>query len=1506
MKRKNIILISLFLIITIINTGIVFADDLEEININDNSNNNLKIIDDETIDSQENFESEIPDMESEIPDMESEIPNRVSINEDSTLEISDESIFSENDEEVLSKSDEGVLSESNDDAKKLESSNLEANNLQSTIYVEKQKTGQNQMTDPTIQNAINSANSGDTIIIKGDKYAHCHFIVNKNLTIMSEVGTLMTPCPSNTQGSGAHGIFYITPEASGTIIKGFTLNDDDEYTLEKDYGIYINGAKNVQIINCIIKSGIADGIRIINATNAQITNSIIKNSNIGINIINSSQTIIKNNNITNNTKTGINISGSTKNTTIETNNITYNQATGINIITANYIYILNNYIAFNQKSGSGAGVYVNCNISKIEILGNLFRQNGQYGVLNDYRTRNMGYQNGAEKLEVINNNYFMGHTERTAYHIDYIEFPGGPYSYDSATDIYTYVGTGNGNYDIDKSTVYLAYAYLIDETICGATLYKAPNIPWNSENRNLQISEITQVKKGTYQVSITDAKGNIATDLSSIYVTFYLNKNNTESQPQDGDVYKTVLMKNGVATVSFSEKDYLKTGNVLLAVFPGLVGKTNVDPHATFNIADDQLPKDSINTKIIVSNMNTYPNSGAIFTATLNDEFGKPLAKKTIKISLNGNTLTAISDSNGKVNIPIKLSSEKTYAITVNFNGDDEYNISSAKANIVVKRTGQKIVSSNKAFAPNKVSYYTFTLKDGNNNPIANKKVKVTFNKKTYTVITNKKGIAKIKIKLAKKKTYKITIKSPTTNKYKAETKTNKITIKVLKQKITSKNVRYAPKTVNYYSITLKDQNNIAIANKKITVKIGTKTYKKKTNKKGIVKIKIKYSKKKTYKVTIKSPKTKQYKAITKRNKIVITNLKQKIVSSDVKFTPKANTYYSITLKDENKKVIANKKVKFTLNSKTYTVKTNKKGIAKIKINLNGDKVYTLKISSPKTSQYKAITKTNKITVERGKPKLVSYDRTYSKNSGDEYSVYLSDYTGKKLSGEKIIFELNSKTYNAITDGNGMAKFNVNIENPGSYKIISKFLGNTLNKAITATNTITIKDVENTKFVDKNLPNSEIQKIIDNSNDGETIEFLGDNYNDVKLNIKKPLNLRSDIGTKLSGASNSPVFSVNCDNVNISNFVIYPKESDGILINGSKDINIFNNTIINSLNHSKINDYNNGSTPLPGTGVKILNSENIVVSKNIIKSFESGLYNEYSNNLSIMENEISSSNYGIKYGFGTANSEIRNNQIIDNIGWYIMDVPEGPSGYGIFLNNSAVNITINQNNISNNYIGISVDSNKSTGIVITSNLIADNSLEGIRFNAGYDLAENCVEPIITSNAIYRNAEGPSMMILGEMSANPFGIYGPGQWDENLRLKIGPNWYGVNSLRTWDNDTGITGVGTMCPRIKTSEIKFETLESDTPGTYKINFKKDGELDTSLANFDIYATLNYGTDKQTEVHFYVINGTGEFSFDKENYIAGENNIKISVGSLINIDFRLYEAFFTYEVPESEIPV
>lgn len=57
------------------------------------------------------------------------------------------------------------------------------------------------MNDPTIQNTIDGAKKGDTIIITGTAYVHCHFIVNKQLNIISSVGIIMSTCPSNTEGS---------------------------------------------------------------------------------------------------------------------------------------------------------------------------------------------------------------------------------------------------------------------------------------------------------------------------------------------------------------------------------------------------------------------------------------------------------------------------------------------------------------------------------------------------------------------------------------------------------------------------------------------------------------------------------------------------------------------------------------------------------------------------------------------------------------------------------------------------------------------------------------------------------------------------------------------------------------------------------------------------------------------------------------------------------------------------------------------------------------------------------------------------------------------------------------------------------------------------------------------------------------------------------------------------------------------------------------------------------
>jgi len=1390
MKTKRIALISFILFLLIICIGSVCAEDMEEIDV------------DKSI-ATDNGINEI-----------SEIENNLNYEEEpAEINDADTGIYEEEIEEDITEND-------------LKESKLGASNLQSTIVID--GSAYNQMSNPTIQNAIDSANTGDTIIITGDDYVHCHFIIDKQLTIISNVGTKMSPCPSNTRGSGTYGIFYLSPKASGTVIQGFSLtNTIDEYDC---YGILARGASDVKIINCTINTTkYGDGIRLENTTNTLINNSIVKNSNIGIHIVNSTKTTITNNNISNNTVTGIYIGDNNTNTTVHTNNITYNRHTGVNMSSADYVYIINNFIAYNRNgdeytSTSGAGVYVNCNITKIEIKGNYIRQNGMYGVLNDYRVRNMDAKRYAELLEINNNNYFMGHTERLTYHIEYKKYPGGAFNYDSVNDVYVFVGEGNGEYDVDKSVVYLAYAFYIQETICGATLYAAPSTTWSSGNYQLRVSEINQVKKGIYNVSIVDKNGNIATDLSSIYVTFYLNKDNDKAEPQSGDIYRTVLMKNGTATVDFSKEEFKESGNVIIATFPGLFDVYTANPYVIFNVADSDIPVAYSQTKISVQNMNLVPKSGEYFIARLLDENGNPVVGETVSFKISGisSTYKKTTDSNGYAKLQINLGSSKKYTVTVSFAGTENYNKSSAKASLTIKKQTPKITSSDAKYIPKSGEYYTISLKDENGKAIANKKVsfKISGISKTYNRTTDSNGQAKLQINLATKKTYTVTISSPATDQYYAASKTNKITIQT-----------------------------------------GAK--------------------------------------------------KAKITASNANFIPQSGEYYTVKLSDENGKGLADKKIEFKISgiSKTYNRTTDSEGKAKLTINLKNEQKSSIQVIFNGDNTYAPASLNKTITIAKGSPELISYDRTINNNDPQSFSVVLKDEKGNPLANKEIKFTLSSNTYSKLTDEDGFAELDLNL-NAGNYSIISAFEGDSQYKAVKKTNAITVNDEEKVTYIDAGLANDEIQRIIDESPEGNDIRFLGTVYEGISLIINKSHNISSDVNTTLNGEDGKAVFTVNGEGVKISNFNINANsksgEGNGIVISNSKDVIIENNIIKNILDPSKTDDYNNGSTLLPGYGISILNSERVNITNNKVSSFESGLYAEYSKKFGIYENEFTLSNYGIKYGFNNANTKIENNAIIDNVGWYVMDVPEGPRGYGIFLNNSAVNITISQNNISNNYMGISIDANNSTGIIITSNLIADNSLEGIRFNAGYDLAENVVEPVITDNAIYRNAEGPSMMILGEMSANPAGIYGPGEFDEELRLKIDPNWYGVNALRTWDWESGIVGVGTMCPRIKTTTIKFPEIVCTSPGTYTISFYKDGVLDSNLASFDIYATLNRKSDKQTEVHFLVVNGTGTFTFDKMNYLDEDNVIEISVGSLINVVDRLYTVVYTHNVTEVEIPV
>lgn len=1393
--------------------------------------------------------------------------------------------------------------------------------------------GHNEMTDSTIQKAINSASAGDTIIINGTYYVHCHFVVDKKLTIKSNVKTKMETCPGSIAGSNHHGIFYISPKASGTIIEGFNLvNDVLEYD---DYAMLVNGASNVIIRNCVIfNTGTNDAIRLENAINANLNNLVvseaetavkiknsnnttisyclIKNSDIGINIISSLKTNIFQNNVTGNIITGICVGENNYHTKIISNNISYNKATGINLFSSNNVYIISNYIAHNRNDlgNDGAGVYVNCNVSKIEIKGNFFQQNGLYAVLNDYRVRNIGANVGDEKLEIVENNYMFGHGSRPIYHITYVPSSNGEYNYDSVNDVYNYVGSG-GSYDVTMTTIYLGYTYHINEFVCPTILYEytknGPKI-WVEGNYSLKITEIKEEKKGVYSISIVTPKGDIVKEISSFHVIFYLNKNNTSATPQEGDVYRYVLIKNGTARVRFYTDDFKESNNTLIVSFPGLSNNIYINPYKRLNISDSSIPGVVSKSKITISNLITYPNSGKYLTAILKDETGKAIANKKLILKIASKTHVGYTNNKGEAKFKISIPKEGNYQADVSFAGDDiDYYGSRASSKVIIKKQSSKIIASNFNMIPKMAEYYTITLKDAFGNKLTNQKVTFKVNNKVYNVKTNSKGVAKIKLKFNKQKTYKINIKFAGNNKYKSAQKTNTIKVKYSSKiaKLLTPSITIPPKTTKSYVIILKGINNKGIAKQKINIKLNGKKFTKKTNSKGQAIIKIKFNSQKKYKISASYKGNKIYKKASSSGKINVLKTTTKFITPFTKILPNEEKSYTVTLKTSSGKALAKQKINIKINSKIYTKTTNNKGQASIKIKFNKENTYSVFLNYKGTSIYKSSKATGKITVEKLATQLISYDRTFSKNSKDNYEVTLKDKYGNRLPNQKIIFTLNDQSYLKVTDNNGKAKINISSTSQTSLNILTKYAGNMKYKSLEKHNKITISNKTNTTFIDDKLDNEEIQNILNNCNNGDNVEFLGDSYSNIALTVNKNLNIYSLANSLLNAKLNNPIFKINALNVNITGLKICGNSNSGIVINNANNVSIANNTILNKLNSLNINKYMDGTLNMPGYGIAIYNSSNLKIINNSISFFESGFYGEKSTNIEITNNTFIKNNYGIKYGFGVANTKINANNITQNIGLYIMTIPEGPSGYGIFLNNSAVNVSITKNSITNNHMGISIDANYSTGIVITSNCISDNVLEGIRFNAGYDLANGAIEPIVTNNAIYRNAKGPSMMILGELSANPGGIYGPGVNNDSAKLHIGANWYGTNSLVTWDINTGIVGFGTMCPRIKTSEIKFNEINCTGNGSYEVKFYNNDELASNLPKFNLYATLNRGSDKEVEVNFNVIDGVGRFTFNHENFNLTSNTIEISIGSLINKTDRIYKVFYSYDVSESEIP-
>lgn len=454
---------------------------------------------------------------------------------------------------------------------------------------------------------------------------------------------------------------------------------------------------------------------------------------------------------------------------------------------------------------------------------------------------------------------------------------------------------------------------------------------------------------------------------------------------------------------------------------------------------------------------------------------------------------------------------------------------------------------------------------------------------------------------------------------------------------------------------------------------------------------------------------------------------------------------------------------------------------------------------------------------------------------GDYFKIKLSDENGVAIKNTKVKFGIGGKTFTKTTNSNGIASLQLNLKD-GTYKITTKFLGDSNYKSSSKTATITMS---NTRIVDEGLSNSEIQKIIDNAKDKNIILFKANTYSDINLIINKRLTLISNSNTVLKSSSLNPVITIKGKSSSVTTI-------KGFKIRGSGDgIRIVDSDYVTVVS----NDISTNGNAIVATGTTYLN----ITKNNIVENSKSGIVIANTVSTYIFNNKINDN--GVN-GIELAKSDkvyIHGNSILNNgqngilTSNSVNSVNYGNEPENLYISKN----TINKNKINGIYIKKAGDNinikgnvilrNSENGISITdigSNVIQSNeiaySIVGIKFNDDYLKPKN---QDISYNVIHHSSH-----VAVEAKDTYYYDYGE-------PLVIGDNWFTDDKL--------------LCPKVRSNNMKF-VVSQVGPNTFQATFyDSKGNIASLLP--DRTLTYEVGGQKYTMT---LSGGTGVFKVDAAN--------------------------------------
>ncbi|WP_462316016.1 C1 family peptidase [Methanobrevibacter sp.] len=227
-------------------------------------------------------------------------------------------------------------------------------------------------------------------------------------------------------------------------------------------------------------------------------------------------------------------------------------------------------------------------------------------------------------------------------------------------------------------------------------------------------------------------------------------------------------------------------------------------------------------------------------------------------------------------------------------------------------------------------------------------------------------GTANIKVPKLSGGTYYYSISYSGDDKYSSFTKNYRMSVaRIIPTTISASSVSTVYNGGKYLVATLKDENGNALSGVSVSINLNGLKYLK-TDSSGRVKLTTKGLAPRTYTVTITFAGNGNYVKSTKTVKVTVKKATPKLTAGKKTFKAKVKTKkYTVTLKDNQNKVMKSVKLTIKIKGKAYTAKTNAQGKATFKIkNLKKKGKYSAAVTFKGNSNYNKVTKKVKITVK--------------------------------------------------------------------------------------------------------------------------------------------------------------------------------------------------------------------------------------------------------------------------------------------------------------------------------------------------------------------------------------------------------------------------------------------------------------------------------------------------------------------------------------------------------------